>query len=148
MEATADQNPDLRRQADTIIQQIDRWRRETFAYRWLNIILFMSCKALIPAGSLVVAANLTATLFATAFFDNLTSTIIAIVVTVLATLEVMLNPSAKKRVAFTLNNELTGLKNNIQIELATGDSAGIKAALTDANTKLRDLLNKYSQDGY
>ncbi len=108
----------------------------------------MSCKALIPAGSLVVAANLTATLFATAFFDNLTSTIIAIVVTVLATLEVMLNPSAKKRVAFTLNNELTGLKNNIQIELATGDSAGIKAALTDANTKLRDLLNKYSQDGY
>jgi hypothetical protein len=148
LNAQAGQDSELRRQADILIGQIDRWRSETAAYRWLNIILFMSCKALIPIGSLVVAANLTATLFATPFLGNLPSTIIAIAVTVLASLEVLLNPSAKKRVAFTLNNELRELKNSILIELATGDSVVIKAQLTEANTKLRDLLNRYSQDGY
>lgn len=139
---------ELNKQASILIGQIDRWRSETVAYRWLNILLFMSCKIFIPGGSLIVAANLTATLFSVPFIGNIPSTVIATIVTVLAGLEVMLNPSGKKRIAFTLNNELRQLKNSILIELASGDNETIKSTLIDSNRKLKDLLNNYSENGY
>jgi hypothetical protein len=143
-----DSKSDLLLQAESLIRQIDKWRAETTAYRWLNIALFMLCKIVVPAGSLVVAANLTASLFATTFINNTTSTVIAIAVTVLASIEVLLNPAAKKRVAFTLNNELRELKNCILIEITSSDEQTIRQKLIESNANLKSLLNKYSENGY
>lgn len=143
-----DYKSDLLLQAESLIRQIDKWRSETTAYRWLNIALFMLCKVIVPAGSLVVAANLTASLFATSFINNAISTTIAIVVTVLASMEVLLNPSAKKRIAFTLNNELRELKNCILIEMTSSDEHAIRQKLIESNARLKELLNKYSENGY
>lgn len=77
-----------------------------------------------------------------------TSAAIAIGVTFLASLEAMLNPSAKKRLAFTLNNELNSLENKLNITRFGSTDEELEKALLSADVEIKRLLNHYAENGY
>ncbi len=117
-------------------------------YRWLNIFLFMSCKIFVPTGALVIAVNMISIVLDEALIDSLVSAVIAVVVTFLASLEAMLNPGAKKRLAFTLYNELNSIENRLNITKVSSGNKELEKALIWADEETKRLLNHYADNGY
>jgi len=60
----------------------------------------------------------------------------------------MLNPGAKKRLAFTLHNELDSLENRMNMARISNNVDDIKVALVEADNEIKKLLNHYSDNGY
>ncbi|NDV24038.1 hypothetical protein [Desulfovibrio sp. JC022] len=133
---------------DYLSKEIATWRKETFFYRWLNILLFWACKVVVPAGALLVAINMVSELVGDGLINTKHASVIAIIVTVMASLEALLNPAAKKRLAFTLNNNLRALEIKINICKNTMCEEEFIKELNKANEHFRDLLNHYSENGY
>ncbi len=131
-----------------LIKKISKWRSETVMYRWLNIFLFMSCKIFVPTGALVIAVNMISIVLDEALIDSLVSAVIAVVVTFLASLEAMLNPGAKKRLAFTLYNELNSIENRLNITKVSSGNKELEKALIWADEETKRLLNHYADNGY
>src|SRR4051812_32962507 len=100
---------------DKLLQRIASWRTETTTYRWFNIVLFMSCKLVVPTGALIIAIDMIAIVVGEPFLNPTVSAVIAVIVTFLASLEAMLNPGSKKRLAFTLNNELGAIEYKLRL---------------------------------
>lgn len=133
---------------EKLLTKLRRWRSATVKYRWLNIFLFMSAKLIVPFGTLIVAINMISIAKGTALLSSDISAGIAVIVTLFASLEVMLNPGAKKRLAFTLYNELDSLENRMNLARISFDAVEIKEALVDADNEMKKLLNHYSENGY
>lgn len=133
---------------DKLITKIKKWRTETVWYRWLNILLFMLSKLIVPVGALIVAMNMIGIAFGSQFLSTNISAVIAVVVTLFASLEAMLNPGAKKRLAFTLRNELDSLENKMNMARTSMDVAEVKKALVETDEEMKRLLNHYSENGY
>ncbi|UYO49903.1 hypothetical protein KQX64_04670 [Rhodopseudomonas palustris] len=133
---------------DKLLKRLGKWRAETTAYRWLNILLFMSCKTLVPTGALIVAANMISTVLDKPLFSNLISAALATFITFLASIEAMLNPGAKKRLAFNLNNELSSIENKLNIAKISSDNDDLQKKLIWADDEVKRLLNYYSDNGY
>lgn len=131
-----------------LIKKISKWRSETVMYRWLNIFFFMSCKIFVPTGALVIAVNMISIVLDEALIDSLVSAVIAVVVTFLASLEAMLNPGAKKRLAFTLYNELNSIENRLNITKVSSGNKELEKALLWADEETKRLLNHYADNGY
>lgn len=130
-----------------LLARIERWRSATLTYRWANVVLFMICKLVVPTGALIVAMDMVAILMKQAFLDTKISATIAIIVTFFASLEAMLNPGAKKRLAFTLNNELCSLEYKLSLA-SIGTDEELSDAMNTANSDIKRLLNHYSDNGY
>ena len=133
---------------DKIQQKISQWRSETVRYRWLNILLFMGCKIIVPVGALIVAINMIAIVLDKPLIDSYASAVIAVVVTLFASMEAMLNPGAKKRLAFTLYNELGSIENRLNISRISDNNKTLRKNLIDADAEFKQLLNHYSENGY
>lgn len=131
-----------------LLAKVKRWRSETIIYRWLNISLFMACKFVVPTGALIISINMISMVLKQAFIDDFSSAVIAIVVTFLASLEAMLNPGAKKRLAFNLYNELNSIENRLNLAKITKDNAELERALTMADEEIKTRMNHYSENGY
>lgn len=131
-----------------LLCRIQRWRAATRNYRWANIILFMLCKLVVPTGALIVAMDMIAIVMGRPFLDSIVSAIIAIFVTFLASLEAMLNPGAKKRLAFNLNNELSSIEYNLCMAKIDSPNDALTEAMARADAELKKLLNHYSENGY
>ncbi|MDR3410743.1 MAG: hypothetical protein P4L87_07340 [Formivibrio sp.] len=133
---------------EKLLRRLALWRSETTMYRWLNIFFFMSCKIIVPTGALVVAINMISIVMSKPLLSDTTSAVIAIVVTFLASLEAMLNPGAKKRLAFTLNNELSSIEYKLNLAKVSNSNEGLEKTLSWADGELKRLLNNYSENGY
>ena len=131
-----------------ILKKLGKWRTETIAYRWLNIFFFMLCKVLVPTGALIVAVNMISIVLDKPLINNFGSSVIAIVVTFLASLEAMLNPGGKKRLAFVLYNELNSIENKLNISKISGGNEELREALIWADGEIKRLLNHYADNGY
>lgn len=148
----ADQAAEVRKallvELDKLLSKLTVWRRETLMYRWLNIIYFLACKLLIPTGALIVAINMISIVLDKALIDNFHSAVLATVVTFLASLEAMLNPAAKKRLAFTLYNELGSIENKLRIAKISSSNDELQQKLLLADDEFKRLLNHYADNGY
>jgi hypothetical protein len=82
------------------------------------------------------------------FLSPTLSAIIAVVVTFLASLEAMLNPGSKKRLAFCLHNELWSIEHKLRMATISDTEDQLRASLSWANDELKRLLNHYSENGY
>jgi len=133
---------------EKLLMRIRSWRSETTTYRWLNIVFFMMCKLFVPTGALVIAIDMVAIVVNGPFLDSRTSAMIAIIVTFLASLEAMLNPGSKKRLAFTLNNELGAIEYKLSLSKISYDNAELEKTMIWASEELKRLLNHYSENGY
>ena len=133
---------------EKLLSKIKKWRSETVMYRWLNILMFMASKLIVPIGALIVALNMVAIVFGTQFLSSKLSAWIAIVVTCFASIEAMFNPGAKKRIAFNLHNELDSLENKMNLVLTTNDPDEIRKVLVQTDDDMKRLLNSYSENGY
>ncbi len=133
---------------DRLTRDIAKWRKETFCYRWLNILLFWACKIVVPAGALLVAINMVSGLVSEGLIENKYAAIISIVVTVMASLEALLNPAQKKRLAFSLNNNLRALEISLNISSVEMSEEKFIEELKRANDHFCELLNHYSDNGY
>ena len=131
-----------------LLRKLAKWRSETIAYRWLNIFFFMICKIFVPTGALIVAANMVSIVLDKPLIGSFPSAAIAIAVTFLASLEAMFNPSAKKRLAFTLYNELNSIENKLNISKISSDNDELQKKLIWADEEIKRLLNHYSENGY
>jgi hypothetical protein len=159
-EMSAEMRPALRPDNDSEIRQqlliehakllkrIQNWRSETMIYRWLNILLFMSCKIVVPVGALIVAIDMISIVMKKNMFSDVTTAVIATTVTVLASLEAMLNPGSKKRLAFTLNNELSSLESKLNLAKISATNNELAGKIVSAEDELKRLLNHYSENGY
>src|SRR4051812_10275538 len=130
---------------DNIVKRIAAWRKETTTYRWLNIVFFMACKLVVPTGAFIIAIDMIGFGMSQPFLKPTLSAAIAVVVTFLASLEAMLNPGAKKRLAFCLNNELGAIEYKLRLVRISGTDAELKKSLLWANDELKRLLNHYSE---
>jgi hypothetical protein len=133
---------------EKLLVRIQSWRSATATYRWANATLFMLCKLIVPTGALIIAIDMIAIVMKTPLLDTTTSAVIAVVITFLASLEAMLNPGAKKRLAFTLNNELSAIQYKLRLAKISGDNQMLEATMNTANEELKRLLNHYSENGY
>jgi hypothetical protein len=133
---------------EKLLVKINRWRSATLWYRWLNIFVFMTCKLFVPTAALIVAVNMVSIVLDKQLIGSYTSSVIAIVVTFLASVEAMLNPGAKKRLAFTLYNELNSIENKLNIARISENNEDLKAKLIWADEEIKRLLNHYSENGY
>ena len=133
---------------EKLLKRLAKWRAETTSYRWLNIVLFMACKTVVPTGALVVAINMISMVLSKPIISDTTSAIVAVVVMFLASLEAMLNPGSKKRMAFTLNNELCSIEYKLNLAKISSENEELKETLAWADTELKRLLNHYSENGY
>jgi hypothetical protein len=131
-----------------LLLRIRRWRTASLNYRWGNVVLFMMCKLIVPTGALIVAMDMISILMKRPLLSSEIAAGIAIVVTFFASLEAMLNPGSKKRLAFNLNNELCALEHKVALASIEGTDQELSAALTAANAELRKLLNHYADNGY
>jgi hypothetical protein len=131
-----------------LLKKLNSWRKETLMYRWLNIIYFLACKLLIPTGALIVAINMISIVLEKALIGNFASAILATIVTFLASLEAMLNPGAKKRLAFTLYNELGSIENKLNIAKISSSNEELEKKLLWADDEFKRLLNHYADNGY
>jgi hypothetical protein len=133
---------------EKLMKRLAKWRSETTMYRWLNIFFFMSCKIVVPTGALMVAVNMISIVMSKPLFSDTASAAIAIVVTFLASLEAMLNPGSKKRLAFTLNNELSSIEYKLSLAKICDDNPALENSLNWADGEVKRLLNHYSENGY
>lgn len=133
---------------DKLLKKLSSWRKETLLYRWLNIIYFLACKLLIPTGALIVAINMISIVLDKALIGNFASAVLATIVTFLASLEAMLNPGAKKRLAFTLYNELGSIENKLNIAKISSSNEELEKKLLWADEEFKTLLNHYADNGY
>lgn len=133
---------------DKLLARLGSWRSATAFYRGANIVLFLMCKLMVPTGALIVAIEMIATVVATPFLGNVTAAIIAVVITFLASLEAMLNPGAKKRLAFSLNNELASIEYKLRLSRISDGDGELRDALVSTDAELKRLLNHYSENGY
>ncbi len=133
---------------DRLLKKVAKWQKETTLYRLLNIVYFLLCKLLVPTGALIVAVNMVSVVVDKPLMSSIASAAIAITVTFLASLEAMLNPGAKKRLAFTLNNELNSIENKLNIAKISSDNEELKQTLIWADGEIKRLLNHYSENGY
>jgi hypothetical protein len=133
---------------EKLLKKIAQWRLATVWYRWLNICVFMTCKLFVPTAALVVAVNMISIVLDKQLIDSFTSSVIAIIVTFLASLEAMLNPGAKKRLAFTLYNELNSIENKLNIARISNNNESLREKLIWADDEIKRLLNHYSENGY
>lgn len=131
-----------------LLKKIDKWRSATVWYRWLNIFVFMTCKLFVPTAALVVAVNMVSIVLDKQLINSFTSSLIAIAVTFLASVEAMLNPGAKKRLAFTLYNELNSIENKLNIAKISDNNEIFREKLIWADEEIKRLLNHYSENGY
>lgn len=138
----------LLQEHEKLLKKLGKWRSETVMYRWLNIFFFMICKIFVPTGALIIAVNMISIVLDKALIDSFASAVIAVAVTFLASLEAMLNPGAKKRLAFTLYNELNSIENILNIRKISRDNAELEKALLWADGEIKRLLNHYSDSGY
>lgn len=146
--STLDKQSQLLLEHQKLLERIAKWRLATSVYRWGNVCLFMICKLFVPTAALVVAVNMISIVLDKQIIDSFTSSVIAVVVTFLASVEAMLNPAAKKRLAFTLNNELNSIENKLNIAKISGDDEKLQEKLIWADDEIRRLLNHYSDNGY
>jgi hypothetical protein len=147
-EPGADNQSGLLLEHEKLLKKIAKWQKATVAYRWANIFLFIACKILVPTGALIIAANMVSIVLAKPLINDWWSAGIAIFVTFLASLEAVLNPGAKKRLAFTLNNELSSIENKLNIAKLTTDRDELTKRLIWADEEIKRLLNNYSENGY
>jgi hypothetical protein len=131
-----------------LLKKIATWRSETVAYRWLNIFFFMMCKILVPTGALIVAVNMISLVLDKPIISNFYSAVLAVFVTFLASLEAMLNPGAKKRLAFTLYNELNSIENKLNIAQISSNNDDLQKQLMWVDEEVKRLLNHYADNGY
>lgn len=108
----------------------------------------MTCKLFIPTAALVVAVNMVSIVLDKQLIGSYASSVIAIVVTFLASVEATLNPGAKKRLAFTLYNELNSIENKLNIARISENNEDLEAKLIWADEEIKRLLNHYSENGY
>jgi hypothetical protein len=133
---------------EKLLKKLATWRLNTILYRWMNIFMFLICKLLVPTGALIIAINMISIVWDKPLINSFYSSIIAIIVTFLASLEAMLNPGAKKRLAFTLHNELSSIENKLNIAKLSSDDAKLRAKLIWADEEIKRLLNHYADNGY
>ena len=138
----------LLREYEKLLKKLATWRLNTILYRWMNIFMFLICKLLVPTGALIIAINMISIVWDKPLINSFYSSIIAIIVTFLASLEAMLNPGAKKRLAFTLHNELSSIENKLNIAKLSSDDAKLRAKLIWADEEIKRLLNHYADNGY
>jgi len=108
----------------------------------------MACKILVPTGALVIAVNMISIVLNKPLINSFASSIIAIAVTFLASLEAMLNPAGKKRLAFTLYNELNSIENKLNISRISCNKDEFREKLIWADGEIKRLLNHYADNGY
>jgi len=130
------------------LKSIAKWRRRAFLYRFLNISLFMTCKLIVPTAALIVAVNMISIVLDKQLISSFWSSIIAAVVTFLASVEAALNPGAKKRLAFALYNELTSIENKLHLTMISNDDEKLREKLAWTDDEMKRLLNHYSENGY
>ena len=133
---------------EKLLKKLRTWRSETVAYRWLNISFFMACKIFVPTTALIIAINMISIVLDRPLISTFASAILAAIVTFLASLEAMLNPGAKKRLAFTLYNELNSIENKLNIAKVCSDNEELQGKLIWADEEIKRLLNHYSENGY
>jgi hypothetical protein len=133
---------------ENLLSRICKWRSATRTYRWFNVTLFMMCKLIVPTGALIIAIDMVAIVVSEPFLPPTASAVIAIVVTFLASLEAMLNPGAKKRLAFTLNNELTSIEYRLRVAAISENNGELSETMARTEGELKKLLNHYSENGY
>jgi hypothetical protein len=133
---------------ERLLNKLAKWRSETIAYRFLNVFLFMACKILVPTGALIVAVNMVSVVLDKPIISSFASAILAVAVTFLASLEAMLNPGAKKRLAFTLYNELGLIEDKLNIAKISNDNDELKKKMVWAGEEIKRLLNHYAENGY
>lgn len=96
----------------------------------------------------MVAINMVSGLVGEGLIENRYAAIISIVVTVMASLEALLNPAQKKRLAFSLNNNLRALEISLNISSVEMNEEKFIEELKRANDHFCELLNHYSDNGY
>jgi len=133
---------------ERLLKRVAAWRTETATYRWLNIVFFMLCKLVVPTGALIVAIDMIGIVVGEPFLKPTAAAVIAVIVTFLASLEAMLNPGAKKRLAFCLNNELASIEYKLCLARISDTDEELQKSLSWANDELKRLLNHYSENGY
>ncbi|MGA8498630.1 MAG: hypothetical protein WB764_24310 [Xanthobacteraceae bacterium] len=143
-----DAHGELLLEHEKLLKKIDKWRSATVWYRWLNVFVFMTCKLFVPTAALLVAVNMVSIVLDKQLIDSFTSSLIAIAVTFLASVEAMLNPGAKKRLAFTLYNELNSIENKLNIAKISDSNESFRERLIWADEEMKRLLNHYSENGY
>lgn len=129
-------------------KSISKWKAEMFLYRWLNIILFMCCKIIVPTGALIIAINMISIVLGNEIIDSYSASIISVIVTLFASIDAMLNPSAKKRLAFNMGNELRSMQNKLNIEKASLTDSEYADKLIQVNDEFKKVLDHYSENGY
>lgn len=133
---------------EKLLNRISAWCSATSTYRWFNVALFMMCKLIVPTGALIVAIDMIAIVVNRPFLNPIASAVIAVIITFLASLEAMLNPGAKKRLAFTLNNELSSIEHKLRVAKVAESNDELRQTMSAVEADLKKLLNHYSENGY
>jgi hypothetical protein len=133
---------------EKLLKKVTKWRLATVWYRWMNILIFMNCKLIVPTGALIVAVNMISIVLDKPLISSFNSSVIAIIVTFLASIEAMLNPGAKKRLAFTLYNELNSIENKLNIAKLSSENDTLQNKLVWADDEIKKLVNHYADNGY
>jgi len=134
-------------QVEDLLNRITRWRKETILYRFGNIFLFLLARVGIPVGAIITGITIASN---SAHNKNEPWLIlgIGIGITILSTLDSILNPWDKKRIAFKKSNELNFLKTELQIKSVNADPKELETLLLSTNERLKKILDDYAESGY
>lgn len=131
-----------------LLGRIEDWSSRTWTWRIFNLVIFALIRVFTPIGSFLVAANLLTATHGSPFISDVVMLVIAMLVTVMVGLDSLLNPAAKKRIAFQRNNDLRALEYKLRLQSVGKGDEELRGVLAEANDELRQILNSYVQEGY
>jgi hypothetical protein len=139
-----------RKAHDHLLRRVEWWTIEAAIYRGLNIVLFLLFKVSVAVMSAVVAVNLT---LITRGGDPLVSNTWMAVVTgailLVTALDILMNPTNKKVLAFQLHLDMSLLKERVYLELEMAPSKEQRLAILEkAAEKAHALLSEYAKRGF
>ena len=145
---TQNDNEMIAQEFSKLLSEIQDWRGKTVRFRMLNIYMFAGFKVLIPMGSIAVAASAFSQLQGQPLFSPIATLILAGLVVVLSGLDSILNPGARKRVAFKKNNALRELEARIGIKFVQSNEEEQTDLILKGNSELKEILDEYAEKGY
>jgi len=131
-----------------LFEEIERWRRRTWQFRYFNLALFIAFRFLIPAGSLSVAALVFLASQGELALPPSILVGLASLVTVCSGFDSVLNPAARKRAAFRRYNELTNMSFELSAECEKLPSDQLREVVARFSSALRKAMDQYVEEGY
>jgi hypothetical protein len=136
-------------EAEYLLKRLRKARRHAGCYRFLNILLFVLAKFGVPALSAIVTANLFLATMNRAFLGNTTTIVLAILVGVISSVDTIVKPAEKKKMAFKTANRLAHVEETLLLTLSNSPEASIRVpAVQHASDQLKQILDDYADQGW